>query len=137
MEHDEAHALEDALLDPFGVLIGHFVVGTMAPPSHDVGVVEDLVGETLSLVIELGHAHRRDAGLLFEETGDDFAHSVGIDLLHVFMGSFMHAFVPDRHPKSVFHGPSFRWYPPMLVHIVAGKPGRVKHAGFGTRTLTD
>ncbi len=54
VEDDEAHAFEDAVVDFFDNVIGDFVVGSVAPPGHDVGVVEDVVGEAVVRGIEGG-----------------------------------------------------------------------------------
>ena len=55
MQHDQAHAADDRVAHPLGRLLRQLGVRAMAPPQHDVGVVEPR--QAVARVVERRRRH--------------------------------------------------------------------------------
>ena len=62
--HDQAHAVEDALVDAIDDFVGDLLVVHVAPPEHDVGVVDDVGVEAVLGIVEDAGADGEAAGLV-------------------------------------------------------------------------
>jgi hypothetical protein len=79
------------------------VMGHVTPPRYHVGVVQDFVRQTLSLVIELRQVHRRNARLFRKIVRDWRAQALRVDPSHLFIFFLMDAFIPHRHTDARSH----------------------------------
>src|SRR5260221_12832128 len=57
VQHDDAHAFEHTLVDARHDLLFDLAVGNVTPPSDHVGVLENLLGETVLGHVERGRSH--------------------------------------------------------------------------------
>ncbi|AFC33426.1 hypothetical protein PM3016_6822 [Paenibacillus mucilaginosus 3016] len=96
MQHDQAHPVQDAVLDALHDFVAHFVVRDMAPPEEDVGVVEHFLGQAVFRLIEGGIRNFHLVAQPFADRGMNAVRVDGADFL-IFL--LMTEFVPDRHTQ--------------------------------------
>ena len=91
MQEDRAHALKHRRLHPLGDLVGHPVVGHVAPPDYDVGLVQQLIGDVVHVV----QRHRADGYvvLALKEGLDAAVYPVGVHLSDPLLRLLVHEFV--------------------------------------------
>ena len=53
VQYDESHAFKHALLYPCGILVCDLVVRGVSPPGHYIGVIQDIVTESLFRAFQL------------------------------------------------------------------------------------
>lgn len=103
MEDDEAHAVEDALMDALDDGILHLAVGRVPPPEEDVGLGKGGVAEAVLWFVEGGGADREIGR--GQALGQGDVDAVRIGGLHGRVGFFVAEFVPD---EEVWHGVGIR-----------------------------
>ena len=52
MEADDAHTLQNRILDAVDYLVGHAVVAHMSPPDKHVGIIENFLSKTAFLIVK-------------------------------------------------------------------------------------
>ena len=95
VQDDEAHAAEHALVHVFDDRVVDFLVGHVAPPDHDVGGVEDVIGEAVLRLVERGGADLEIARALAQVRGDRLVHALRVDLGDDRVVLLVPEFVPD------------------------------------------
>ena len=99
VKDDEAHAIEDALLDALDNGILHLVVGHVAPPEEDIRLGEGSVAQTVLRFVEGGGADGETGRA--QSLGQGDVDAVRVNGLHGGVGFFVAEFVPD---EEVWHG---------------------------------
>ncbi len=104
VQHHQAHARHHAAIDAVHHLVRHLMVGHVAPPQEDIGVVQHFLGQAV-LLLPQGSRPGRDALLGVEETGDAAMDALGVDCADGLVAGFVKKLVPDsdadgRHSAS-------------------------------------
>ncbi len=94
MEHDEAHAGQDACLDAIHQLVFDFLVRHVPPPYEDIRIIEEFLREALVFVVQCPHADLKS--FLFQVCFYGRVNTVGIHFLHGLVLLFMAKLVPNR-----------------------------------------
>ena len=103
MERDEAHSLEDVVANACGNLIGDEVMRHVSPPKQDVGVAQDLFGQTAFGIVERDGSNRYLVRA--QKIGDSTVDAVWVDRADRFHLFFVFEFVKYRdfdHGKVSF-----------------------------------
>ena len=91
VEEDRSHALEHRRLHPLGDLVGHPVMGHVAPPDDDVGLVEHFVGDVVHVVQR--HGADGYVVLALKEGLDAAVYPLGVHLSYPFLRLLVHELV--------------------------------------------
>ena len=97
MEHDEAHALPDALLHALGDGVIDEVVRRMAPPDEHVGLVQLRLGHAVLGILQ-GHSGGLDVAVFREQLCDLAVHAVRIVGGNVGVLLLVDVLAPDGNP---------------------------------------
>ena len=107
VEDDETHAFEDAGANLGDDGVGDVSVGHVAPPSKDVSLLEDSVGEAVLGFVEGGGADS-EVGVFSKGVGDGLVHAVRIKRGDLGVFLFVAEFAPDGDADDGFSGDHVR-----------------------------
>ena len=107
MKNNQSHSGKNAFLDAVDRFLRDFAVRHVSPPEQHVGIVEDLLRETVFGLIERGGSDF-DIRFLAEEIGDRLMNAFRIDFLNFGVLLFMTELVPDRDSDFPTHNKILR-----------------------------
>jgi len=102
VQDDQAHAIQDALLNAVYNRILHILVRHMAPPDEHVGIRKHLLCQPMLRLVQSRRA-RHDVRLGAKKPGDLSVNALGIDCCDFGICLFVPELVPDRHPDLLCH----------------------------------
>jgi hypothetical protein len=101
MENDEAHAVEDPLLDAIDDAIFDVAVGHVSPPGQHVGICEYLVGQAVIWLVEGRGLH--EVAFLAESIRQDRVNPFGIHRPNLLVDFLVSKLIPNGHAQRVRH----------------------------------
>lgn len=88
MQDDQAHAAQNVILNLIYNCVGYLIVSHMTPPDQNVGVVQNIIGQTVLRIIQTCQA-AFDVIIFAQELGNCCMQAVRINGCNLFGGFFM------------------------------------------------
>ena len=100
---DKAHTVViNALLDSLNQRIINIAVCHMTPPHEDIGVVQNIIRQTLIGIVKSRETYFQII-MLIEEILNTAMDTLGVNFTDEFLGFFVSVFVPDRYANFICH----------------------------------
>ena len=100
MQDDQTHAAQDVILYLIHNCIGYLIVSHMTPPDQNVGVVQNVVGQTVLGIIQTCQT-TFDVVVFAQKLGNCCMQAVGINGCNLFGGFFMAELIPYSYSDHV------------------------------------
>ena len=105
MQNDQAHAVQYMLMDALDNGVIHFVMGNVAPPDQNIGVVQNFLGQAVLRHIQGGGFYIKTG--FGQKIGDAAMDALRVDFRDIGVFDFMDIFVPYGYAGCHNTAPSF------------------------------
>lgn len=113
MQDDQTHAAQNVILNLIYNCVGYLIVSHMTPPDQNVGVVQNIVGQTVLRIIQTCQA-AFDVIVFAQELGNCCMQAVRINGCNLFGGFFMAELIPYSYSDHVI-SPFLLFYEKRIV----------------------
>ena len=100
MQDDQAHAAQNVILNLIYNCVGYLIVSHMTPPDQNVGVVQNVVGQTVLGIIQTCQT-AFDVFVFAQKLGNCCMQAVGVNGCNLFGGFFMAELIPYSYSDHV------------------------------------
>ncbi len=101
VQHDQAHAFEDALLHALRDAVLDHAMRHVSPPGQHIGLRQPLLGQAVIRLLQGGGRYLRRGQQFLEPVRDDGVHALGIDRRYGGMFMFVDVFTPHGDAQCI------------------------------------
>ena len=101
VQHHQAHAEQDAVVDTLHDHVVDKLVGNVAPPRQDIGLGKHAITQSVLRLIERGRTHARTLTEVHSDSlGDGRVHALGINGAYRLVALLVQVLTPDGDTRS-------------------------------------